>query len=355
MSATIFSSITEVTTGTDTVKQTHSSLITRATQVQITMRMSRNKSLSMIAIEPMMFDITPAPIAPSTPRTAHSRRDSVLASDHDRYSYFSSPQHSNIHHLTHSLLTVQAQPTPRSVIVSHIDALLSHLHSNPLTPPDAEVLIPALLQNFRITRKLAVNIGWHHGKGHISPVNLEAMLLHIFLHDETLFVHVTEQIERFRHLRPKQHTRRQKQAKPIQSSAPAKYLVMEDTKFLPFGCSCIADLFTSIDGLTWSQVKRIEAVARQNPRKRHKLKIWRAEPIAVLDLAFWARTRLHNGPGMDRKGLPKVRLPSKEVDKRVVLARRGDEGVYKWAEMEMVPIYSLDRDRGRVVVRMPTL
>jgi hypothetical protein len=309
----------------------------------------------MVAIEQVIFDLTPTSTAPSTPRAPHSRRDSVRASDYDRYSYTTSPKHSIIHHLTHSLLTAQAKPAPRSVIASHTDALLSHLHSNPLTPPDVEVLIPALIHDHKITGKLAVNVGWHHGKGPISPANLEAMLVHIFLHDERLFDRVHEQIKRFRHLRPKQHTRRkQKQVKPIQSSAPAKYLVKEDTNLLPLGCLCVADMFTTIDGLTWSQVKRIEAVARQDPRNRPKLKVWRADLIAVPDPAFWARTRSHNGPGMDRKGLPKVRLPSKEVDKRVVLARRGDESVYRWADMEVVPWYAFERNGGGLVVRMRT-
>lgn len=284
---------------TEDFSPTHKSPQIQEAQAQVNMKIARNKTRKTITFEPVIFDISPSSSPPSSPTS--DRIDSFIPPDWATWSQTYVPEQTPIEQLAHSLQTAQAEPASLAVISAHTDALFRHLHNTPLSLPDVEVLVPALLYDNQVVHKIAVNIGWFYGKCRITPTDREALLTYIFVQNkfEHLFTRVHDQLERFRYLRPKQPAQRpQKQVKPVHSRWPAKYLVKEDAAWLPLGCQCIADIYIR-DGLMWPQVKKIEAVARQaildEARKTKVKKVWRAEPVAVPDPGSWAMTRTHNG------------------------------------------------------------
>jgi hypothetical protein len=73
---------------------------------------------------------------------------------------------------------------------------------------------------------------------------------------------------------------------------------------VPYGYTNVADLYAQ-DGLGWKAVQRIEKYVRMAREKREKGMV---EEDGVGKQSF-ARTRLHNGPGLGNVRKPKVRLP----------------------------------------------
>jgi hypothetical protein len=74
--------------------------------------------------------------------------------------------------------------------------------------------------------------------------------------------------------------------------------------YVPYGCTSVADLYAQ-DGLGWKAVQRIEKYARMAREKTEKGTV---VEDGVGRQSF-ARTRLHNGPGLGDVRKLKVRLP----------------------------------------------
>jgi hypothetical protein len=234
-------------------------------------------------------------------------------------------------------------------------ALLTHLHSNAITLPDVEALVPSLRHNFKVMGKLAT-IGFFHSRGCINSQDLEQILIHVFTHDDhqnSLFQRTTAQIERVqreqadrymsRLTEKQQHQRQQRDdilrqrhaekehrdAKHRRQTIPLMYRKISSQGFLPAGYSSIADVITEVDAMDWTQAQKIQKVnaaacenARTGRKKVKKIDVVPVQakkaPVVTVD-SFWAKTRLHNGPGLEDRRRPKVKLPQKDGDGRVVL------------------------------------
>jgi hypothetical protein len=239
-------------------------------------------------------------------------------------------------------------------------ALLTHLHSNAVTLPDVEALVPSLRYNFKVMGKLATNIGLYHSRGCINSQDLEQILIHIFTHDDHqnyLFQRTTAQIERFQReradrywsrltakqqqqqqqrediLRQRHAEKEHRDAKHRRQTIPSMYRKVSLHGFLPGECSSIADVITEIDGMDWTQAQKIQEAAGENTRtRRNKVKKADVAPVqaekadVVTVDSFWAKTRLHNGPGLEDRRRPKLKLPRKDGDGRVVLMAVEDVG-----------------------------
>lgn len=246
--------------------------------------------------------------------------------------------------------------------------------------------------------KLATKIGLYHAREHITAATLEDMLTHIFIHDNyhySLFSRTKSQLERFqrekaeRLVRKKtpwqiQHeARRKEELRRVEadkaeierrrkySRIPARYHVVEEGACLPLGCSSIADVIVENDGFTWGQVLKIsrfqdDKVKARKPKFKSKTAIQApasSQSRSAHKNSFWVQTRLHNGPGLDDRKPAKVCLPSRTVDKRIVLASEVPYAVPKkkivgaeaklWAISKASPGWLWGKKGAVVGVKMP--
>ena len=304
------------------------------------------------------------------------------------------PPKSVVHGMVSSLQAMYAAKASQDLTIASEEALLAHLHTTPVTVADVETLIPALNRNRRILFKLATNIGLYTARQCISQPDLEGMLIHIFTHDDyrySLFSRTTAQIERFEHeaeenklrkltwserqlkLQHEETLRRQTAAKlereayHRRESVPVRWRKPLTSGFLPEGCSSIGELVTEVDGMHWSQVRKIIQVSRESSPKSNSIEVHaatkRKRDRYSAKKQFWARTRLHNCPGLyDRIATPEVRLPCKKSDVRdVVMVADGlaegkekEQRDYLFVKSKSFPGHLFKKQTGgKVVVRLP--
>jgi hypothetical protein len=267
-----------------------------------------------------IITLTPCSTAPSSPESEVN----------EAHSFIDKPEESQQQPPTDELLDV---PSVQGMIKSlrilavtkssfiHIrkveEALLTHLHTNPVTLADVQTLIPYLSFGNRITNKLATNISLHHARGAISESVVEDMLIHMLNHNSALMAHTRDQISRFQHEREQrqlhylsekqrrlcfqdERERRKQQAKKEDENTLRCRCVVpaqccEKSDFAPYDCGSVVGIVAE-DGLSWKKVQQVQRYARMAQ--------------VEVDMKFFSQTRLHNGPGLTDKKLPKVRLPS---------------------------------------------
>lgn len=89
---------------------------------------------------------------------------------------------------------------PRFSLPAAESAILDYLHTNPITPSDVNLLIPAFNRVFAVTNKLATNIGLFYSRGQISEAEKEEMLVRLLWEGDkkaVVFERTKERIERF--------------------------------------------------------------------------------------------------------------------------------------------------------------
>jgi len=350
------------------------------------------------AIETFIIDITPCSTAPSSPAFECEKVDEYF--DHEPRSVSDpiaedcKPSKSVVHGMVSSLQTLYAAKASQDLIIASEEALLAHLHTTAVTVADVEALVPAMNRNRRILFKLATNIGLYNARHCISQPDLETMLIHIFTHDDhrySLFSRTTAQIERFEHeaeenklrkltwserqlklqhdesLRKQNVAKLEREAYHRRESVPTRWRKPITSGFLPGGCSSIGELVTEVDGMHWSQVRKIIQVSRESSPKSNSAEVpptsGRKRDRYSAKKQFWARTRLHNCPGLyDRNATPEVRLPCKKSDVRDVVTvadglaeeKEKEQRDYLFAKSKSFPGHLFKKQTGgKVVVRLP--
>ncbi|KAF2028789.1 hypothetical protein EK21DRAFT_113483 [Setomelanomma holmii] len=291
--------------------------------------------------------------------------------------------------LVTSPLSTYKSKAPLDIKIAAADPLMAYLHSNAVRLADVEVLVSTLHWNYNDMNKLATNIGLFHSRGAINADQLEGILTYIFTHDDphfSLFARTTTQIERFKlaheayiatHMSAKLHqkliqqekTRRIAQKKAEREAAhrrqtiPAKWRKSE-VGLLPTGCASIADIITELDGMNWTQAMKIVKAADTDAsglRKPRKLRGKQVPERHVEEIdRSWAQTRLHNGPGLENRARPKVKLPCGEADAREVRTVNGMDSVVKmkggkngvWRQSKVTEQVLLAREGKGIVIRL---
>jgi hypothetical protein len=347
-------------------------------------------------LQKLITDVTPCSTAPSTPTWDRNQFETGCSHKTEKSSPTTSK--SGAQQLIHSLQDAYTARASPETMIAHEDALIDHLHSNAATLADTQALVPTLVHKRKVMIKLATNIGLYHARNRITDTDLEVMLVHIFTHDDYsywLFSRTTNQIERFRNEKaerrarmktPKQLRYEEKRKEALRKAeaekvlrdakyryecVPARYRVVSDPAFLPLGCSSIADIIVEIDGLTWTQTMTVsrlsgETIAHKSFTKDKPVVPKVSNPSSnrsALKNSIWARTRLHNGPGMDDRSPAKVRMPCPETDRRLVLLSAvpdqvpGEKMLRTEAKLSAVtkpwPGHLMGNKRAEVWVKMP--
>lgn len=182
--------------------------------------------------------------------------------------------------------------------------IMDHLHTNPVTVADVELLIPAFNRRFSLTNKLAINIGLFHSRGHISASSLEAMQLHILAQGDphnVVFTRVGEKLERFQrektaremtHMRSSkarrfydrrqlneretQLRRAEKEKRDVEQrlrSMPEEWhQPVENASFLPYGVNTTAELFAELVEVDYEGAMELQNLAEAWEKGRGKKK-----------------------------------------------------------------------------------
>ncbi|KAH7092107.1 hypothetical protein FB567DRAFT_516495 [Paraphoma chrysanthemicola] len=338
------------------------------------------RSFGGMGMDTLIIDASPCSTAPLSPLLEDDKAGSYIDCEPcistQRRNDNTSQEISCVQSMIDAVITNDSKAAPDGSQASE-HALITYLHNYAVTLPEAEALISILCKNIDIMNRLATNIGFFYARGCISSHDLEQLLIHIFTHDDaqsSLFQLTTSRIEHFRieearsslsNLTPKQKQRhqqhedllRQRQINKTTRAArhrwqefPPAHRETASSAFLPLGCCSIADIYSDLDGMSWTQVRGIEQVnaAARNikpPRKRKKAiratKVQAKEACVKIlkEDSFWAMTRLHNGPGLEDKRRAKVRLPQRQSDiMGIVLGMRVDGGTTEGSgeEYEMV-------------------
>lgn len=289
-----------------------------------------------------------------------------------------------VQEMTHFILAARDR---QSIDTSSSEsALLDYLHRVSVTVSDVEAMIPALNHNTRIMRKLALNIGWHRAQDHITELELEEMLIHILgqgdrgheLFEQTkarVTYHLDEAVRndvQKREREERQRRRAEEEAQRAQSWAqlcrrPAAVRGKKPAELI--GTAQLQGEYQYNSALetpsrSWAQVVRAPAMPTKKEalaaKKPQPSKIVPAVPLtkAMVEAGLWVRSRLHNGPGLQDKKAPAVKLPSKdarliflESKTRVV---RHDKGSVVASKPSLETLAILKRGMP-IVVKLPSL
>ncbi|KAF1849395.1 uncharacterized protein K460DRAFT_354247 [Cucurbitaria berberidis CBS 394.84] len=281
-----------------------------------------------------------------------------------------------------SLLAVLASQAQQNSVFSSESSIINYMYSNAITPADVEVLIPAMINNFNIMDKLALNIGWNHFRGYISEIEIDQILAHILAkgdYQNLMFEATKAQIElhRPRHhprdanAKAKEHAKKAaRESQNRRKNMPAIYKQPSVAGTLPYGCTTLADVYADVYGMTWSQVLQISDRTKASSKGKIKIKMNKSGSLnsssAASAPSFFSQTRLHNGPGLTDKRKPIVRLPqaqdlakveskkaeTEKVESKKVKSKKADYD-FLWAKTRSSPDLLGRKKCEVIVVKLP--
>jgi hypothetical protein len=269
------------------------------------------------------------------------------------------PRHIFLEQTVNALLS---SPTPNVALI-HENTIIHFLDYQPLTPPDVHILSPILAHKRwpRLLHAIARSIGYAHAYGYLSTLDLEQIL-------EIILVKGDEKYDFYAHVKSV--------IAAWQYQANKTNFDMEQawhhTQHLQKHVSADNEVFAGhkADGAKLTDKTIHNSLPhRQKPTpRRTNMPSTPAPPQSSNPTPFfpeesghWARSRLHNGPGLEaktRRAKWKVRLPA--VDERGVVTTpedlRGPEGKvdHMWAKTKgSSSELFVRRRREKIVVRMP--